>query len=290
MLQLWNRRRSYSRYVISWTVCLAKRPTSPLISYALKVGAGLQVTPNATRILRTWNVSENLWRSGAEPSSLSVHRYTGKLLAHDEVFGQRMRDDYGHPFVDLHRVDLQLALYERAKGLGVKFVLGQRVEHVDFDGPSIRTGSGLILNADLIVAADGLWSRCRSDYTQSQQLPRPTGDLAYRVVLRLDQIDDPELRSWVENPTVHFWIGPGAHAVGYSLRGGQMYNIVLLVPDDIPDGVGKQAGSVTEMRALFKDWDPILTKFLDLVEDVDKWKLMHSQCHHSNIPSPFAVS
>ena len=58
-----------------------------------------------------------------------------------------------------------------------------------------------------------------------------------------------------------------------------MYNIVLLVPDDIPDGVGKQAGSVTEMRALFKDWDPILTKFLDLVEDVDKWKLMHSQCH-----------
>jgi salicylate hydroxylase len=56
-----------------------------------------------------------------------------------------------------------------------------------------------------------------------------------------------------------------------------MYNIVLLVPDDIPDGVGRQAGSVPEMRALFKDWDPILGKFLDLVEDVDKWKLMHSQ-------------
>jgi salicylate hydroxylase len=266
----------------SYTV---KPPVSLLISCVMQVGAGLQVTPNATRILRTWKVSEDLWRSGAEPGSLSVHRYTGKLLAHDEIFGQRMRDDYGHPFVDLHRVDLQLALYERAKGLGVKFVLGQRVEHVDFDGPSIRTGSGLILNADLIVAADGLWSRCRSDYTQSQQLPRPTGDLAYRVVLRLDQIDDPELRTWVENPTVHFWIGPGAHAVGYSLRGGEMYNIVLLVPDDIPDGVGRQAGSATEMRSLFKDWDPILGKFLDLVEDVDKWKLMHSQCRHTLISS-----
>jgi salicylate hydroxylase len=208
---------------------------------------------------------------------LSVHRYTGDLLAVDETFGQKMRDNYGHPFVDLHRVDLQLGLFEKAKDIGVKFMLGQRVEHVDFDGPRIQTSSGLVLTADLIVAADGLWSRCRSDYTQSIQPPRPTGDLAYRVVLRLDQIDDSELRAWVENPTVHFWIGPGAHAVGYSMRGGQMYNIVLLVPDDIPDGVGRQSGSVPEMRALFKDWDPILGKFLDLVEDVDKWKLMHSQ-------------
>ena len=66
-----------------------------------------------------------------------------------------------------------------------------------------------------------------------------------------------------------------------------MYNIVLLVPDDIPDGVGRQAGSVTEMRALFQDWDPILGKFLDLVEDVDKWKLMHSQCRHIHISFPF---
>lgn len=204
-----------------------------------------------------------------------MHRYTGKLLAADEKFGQKMRSSYGHPFVDLHRVDLQLALLERAQDLGVKVVLGERVQHIDFDGPSIRTESGLALSADLVVAADGLWSRCRSEFTQSNQLPRPTGDLAYRVVLNLDQTDDPELRAWIEHPTVHFWIGPGAHAVGYSMRGGQMYNIVLLVPDDLPDGVGRQSGSVEEMRALFKDWDPVLGKFLDLVENVDKWKLMH---------------
>lgn len=56
---------------------------------------------------------------------------------------------------------------------------------------------------------------------------------------------------------MHFWIGPGAHAVGYSLRGGNMYNIVLLVPDDLPVGVTRQPGSVEEMKALFKDWDPM---------------------------------
>ena len=54
-----------------------------------------------------------------------------------------------------------------------------------------------------------------------------------------------------------------------------MYNIVLLVPDDLPEGVSRQPGSIEEMRALFKGWDPILSRFLDLVDSVDKWKLMH---------------
>lgn len=106
-------------------------------------------------------------------------------------------------------------------------------------------------------------------------MPQPTGDLAYRVVLQLDQIEDPYLRRWVSHPECHFWAGPGAHAVGYSLRNGNLYNIVLLVPDDLPEGVSRQPGSVEEMKAIFTDWDPVLSRFLGLVDQVDKWKLMH---------------
>ena len=61
----------------------------------------------------------------------------------------------------------------------------------------------------------------------------------------------------IENPQVHFWAGPGAHAVAYSIRGGKMFNVVLLVPDNLPPGVSRQEGSVEEMRELFKDWDPM---------------------------------
>jgi len=105
----------------------------------------------------------------------------------------------------------------------------------------------------------------------------PTGDLAYRIVLQLDELDDPELRDWVANPKVHFWIGPGAHSVGYSLRAGQIYNIVLLCPDDLPKGVSRQAASLDEIKELFKDWDPILQRFLAQVDKVEKWKLMHHE-------------
>jgi salicylate hydroxylase len=187
----------------------------------------------------------------------------------------KMRAKYGAPFLDLHRVDLQKILYERAVHLGVTFRLGARVAKVLPDTSEIIIESGEKYAGDLIVGADGLWSRCRESLLGQKDSPLPTGDLAYRIVLTLDQITDSELREWVSKPSVHFWIGPESHAVGYSLRGGTMYNLVLLCPDDLPKDIARQAGSVAEMRKLFTDWDPILTRFLDQVDTVDKWKLMY---------------
>lgn len=220
---------------------------------------------------------ERLWTSAAEPTSLIVHRYSGPVLAMEEDFNTKIRARYDAPFIDLHRVDMQMAMFERAKELGVDFKLGERVESIDFDKPEITCESGMTGQADLIIAADGLWSKCRSCFLGANDQPLPTGDLAYRVLLKLDDIKDPELRLWVKYPSVHFWIGPEAHAVGYSLRAGEMYNIVLLVPDDLPEGISKQPGSIDQMRELFKNWDPVLNRFLDLVDNVDKWKLMHSK-------------
>lgn len=190
-----------------------------------------------------------------------------------------MRRKYDAPFWDLHRVDLQVALYERAKQLGVEVRLGSRVADVDFEAPSLTLESGEELRSDLIVAADGLWSKCRERFLAAKgtsDAPLPTGDLAYRIVLRLEDLeDDRELYDWVANPSCNFWIGPNSHVVAYSLRGGQMFNIVLLVPDDLPAGVARQAGSLDEMRVIFREWDPVLNRFLDHVKTVDKWKLMH---------------
>jgi salicylate hydroxylase len=82
-------------------------------------------------------------------------------------------------------------------------------------------------------------------------------------------------KEWISKPSCQFWAGPGAHVVAYSLRDGHMFNIVLLVPDDLPANVARQPGSIDEMRAIFKSWDPVLNRFLDQVKSVDKWKLMH---------------
>ncbi|XDG06961.1 hypothetical protein ABKA04_006576 [Annulohypoxylon sp. FPYF3050] len=188
-----------------------------------------------------------------------------------------MRTRYGVPFIELHRVDFQTALYTRAKELGVDFKFGMRISKVNFETGETTSHTGLSAKGDLVIAADGLWSLCRAQFLPKdfEGVPRPTGDLAYRLVLTLDQIQDPELRDWLSKPTLDIWLGPHSHAVGYSLRGATEFNIVLLVPDDLPAGVSKQAGSVEEMRALFTGWDPILTKFIALADSAKKWKLMH---------------
>ncbi|KAJ1708097.1 FAD binding domain protein [Aspergillus flavus] len=240
-----------------------------------EVGAGLQITPNASRLFHHWRLPSSLWKSAAEPTALTVHKYTGQVLAHEDQFHTNIRSKYQAPFIDLHRVDLQQALFARAQDLGVKFHLNERVDRLDFDSTTVYTLSGKTYSGDLIVAADGLWSKCRECFEGKKDDPLPTGDLAYRIVLRAEEITDPKLRAWVENPECHFWVGPGAHAVAYSLRGGNMFNIVLLVPDNLPPGVSRQEGSVEEMRALFEGWDPVLNQFLGYVDTVDKWKLMH---------------
>ncbi|KEY79094.1 monooxygenase [Aspergillus fumigatus] len=223
----------------------------------VEVGAGLQITPNASRLFEYWQLPNSVWQAAAEPTALTVHRYTGPILANEPVFHKDIRAKYGAPFIDLHRVDLQQALFTRAKELGVTFHLNERVDSIDFATTTVQTLAGNRYTGDLIIAADGLWSRCRECFLGKKDAPLPTGDLAYRIVLTADQISDPELRAWVENPECHFWIGPSAHAVAYSLRNGRMFNIVLLVPDNLPPGVSRQSGSVEEMRKLFEGWDPV---------------------------------
>ena len=253
--RLLSKQRNSPRYVYPDIYANIEAPKAN--DTILQVGAGLQITPNASRLFHHWRLPSSLWQSAAEPTALTVHKYTGQILAHEAQFHTNIRAKYQAPFIDLHRVDLQQALFARAQDLGVKFHLNERVDRLDFGSTTVHTLSGKTYRGDLIVAADGLWSKCRECYEGRKDDPLPTGDLAYRIVLRADEITDPKLRAWAENPECHFWVGPGAHAVAYSLRGGSMFNIVLLVPDNLPPGVSRQEGSVEEMKALFEGWDPV---------------------------------
>ncbi|OAL35645.1 hypothetical protein AYO20_05026 [Fonsecaea nubica] len=245
-----------------------------------EIGAGLQITPNASKLFGEWGLEDSVRAVAAVPTVLAVHRYRdGKVLAEQRDFDKILQQRYGLPFFDIHRVDLQKILYDKAVSLGVKVHLDCRVLSVECtaSGPKVTFRSGQEVHSDLVVGADGLWSKCRESMLKTADQPLPTGDLAYRIVLHLDKIKDPELKEWIANPQVHFWIGPHSHAVAYSIRSGTMYNVVLLCPDDLPQGLSRATGSVDEMRALFSRWDPILLRFLEQVEQVDKWKLMHRQ-------------
>jgi salicylate hydroxylase len=211
--------------------------------------------------LEKWGVYETM-KGPVEPKTCTVYNYKGKVLAHEDNFDKNIRRKYNAPFSDSHRVDLQQALAKRASELGVDLVLSTRVVELDFgthegDTATVTTSTGTKYTADLVIGADGLWSACRSIALGRKDAPLPTGDLAFRIVLNIEQIKDPKLKDMVQNPGVRFWIGPDAHVVAYSMRGGTVYNIVLLVPDDLPESVARMEGSIDEMRSLFEGWDPV---------------------------------
>ena len=223
-----------------------------------QVGAGIQITPSGSRLLRKWGVAEELEKKVAVTTSLSIFRYDGqKVLAHRPQYDDELKSRYGDPLWCLHRVDLQQALARRAEELGVRLVFDSRVSHVDFENTSVTSDKGLVENGDLVVAADGLWSTTRGLLLGRSLPPQPTGDLAYRIALTADQIQDDELRHAITLPQLRIWMGPESHAVAYSVRGGQTLNIVLFVPDDLPLDVAKSEGNLNEMAKLFEGWDPL---------------------------------
>jgi len=72
-------------------------------------------------------------------------------------------------------------------------------------------------------------------------------------------------------------MGPSAHAVGYLLKGGGLYNVVLARPDNLPAMVNTQKADLQEMREFFQQWDPQLTTLLGIVQETSKWRLQNSE-------------
>ena len=219
-----------------------------------EIGAGLQLTPNGTQLLSKWGIADDLGPKATAPSTMCIRRFDGRVLARRQDYHQ---GGYGSPMWCLHRVDLQLALARRAEALGVVLRLGCKVTGVGFEDATVVLESGERVKGDLVLAADGLWSAARSLFLGQPTMPKPTGDLAYRILLRAEDIADEELRAWVTKPGLNIWIGPGMHIVAYSIQGGSMYNMVLLVPDDLPKDTAKGQGDIWEMQRLFENWDPM---------------------------------
>lgn len=177
--------------------------------------------------------------------------------------------------------------------LGAKVVTNARVTNFEVSETprghitTVFAADGRSFSADLVVGADGINSTLREAFLGREDLPVLTGDLAYRLLLDVDKMrEDPELRTFIEEPQVNYWVGPGKHAVNYVLRGkaassdsyltepNLLFNMVLLVPDDLPAGANTLEGNISEMREHFADWDPRIPKLLSLCDSVLKWRLM----------------
>jgi salicylate hydroxylase len=190
-----------------------------------EVGAGLQMAPNATRILREWGLLDRVVEAGVTPQRLVFRdALTGEELTRLEL-GVDFLERYGAPYVVIHRSDLLTILVDACREAGVELVPGTGVDDVEAgpNGAVVHAGEAR-LDADVVLAADGLRSTLRGKFSDDE--PVSSGYVAYRGAFPVSELTlELDERSFEE---VVVYLGPGCHLVQYPLRRGEIFNTVAV--------------------------------------------------------------
>ncbi|KAI0667175.1 FAD/NAD-P-binding domain-containing protein [Trametes maxima] len=253
-----------------------------------EVGAGIQVTPNVSRLLRRWGVGDALEEVAVRPEAIVLRRYdTGERVAYTRW--SDMHEKYGAPYYHIHRADLHQLLFDLAAPF-MTLRLKSTVVSVDPHTPSITLASGEIVYGDLIVGADGVKSMIQRVVLGHTNPAEPTGDAVYRAIIPSHLLlEHPELKGFVDVPEMTGWMGPARHVMAYNIRSKKEFNIVLAHPDDGSVESWTAEGSAEKMRADFSDFEPRIRKLLSFVNSTLKWRLMDRKPLKTWIHSSYKV-
>lgn len=257
-----------------------------------EVGAGIQVAPNAARILDRFGILEEVLEDATLLEKNSLRRY-----ADDEKLGTaplmpEIGEKYGAPLSVIHRGDLQRILLNAAKKAGVDIRTATKVVEVDPNLEAcVKTKEGEWISGDVIIAADGIKSSIRGQIAAHhghKDFSSPTGDAAYRVMIPRKEMEHDERALDLLNHNIGMrWMGPGGHIMAYPVKRNTVYNMVLLHPAKPQQSSEEESwttkGDKKEMMAFYKDWSPLVQDLLSYVPEgeVMEWTLNS----HKPLPS-----
>jgi salicylate hydroxylase len=225
-----------------------------------EVGAGLQLSPNATSILKHLGVLADIEDKWTEPTSINLASGIHARNIVELPIAQVARKRWGAPYGVLHRSTLQQALLKAVENHPLCTIhYGQRLNQFDSEMLGSVTGEP----TDLIVGADGVWSSVRRSISGLSDA-QFSGTVAFRFT-----IPQAEAPSFFAKGAVTAFLGPGAHLVAYPLREIGGYNLVLLSQGQATTQTWDDQAS-SELRQSFirrmQNWHPQL---LDLVKAQD---------------------
>jgi salicylate hydroxylase/6-hydroxynicotinate 3-monooxygenase len=231
-----------------------------------RVGAGIQMTPNPMKVLRTLGLEEHLLRAGFRPSVMRNRDWDSGHLTFELVLGQGAEREYGAPYLLLHRGDLHRALTTLVPG-GIVH-LGTRLVDLDQHAACVelRFAGGARARAHAVVGADGVHSRVR-EILLGPEAPVFTGRVAYRTVFPVELLGGHRV-----DPGCKWW-GPDRHIVIYYVSAGRELYFTTSVPEDWRVESWSTRGDVGEVRAAFEGFHPDVRRVLEACPQVHKWAI-----------------
>jgi salicylate hydroxylase len=197
-----------------------------------EVGAGLQISPNARRILNRLGLDKALTQLAFEPAGIDVHPFRAAEPLVTLELGDIMRQRYGAPYAVMHRADLADALYRACKRFAnIDMLFGVR----SVDAANHERGTSIMLEeadghvrsslAHAFIGADGVNSETRT-HILAGPAATYSGYVAWRTTLPAEA-----LRGSVKLDRTTLLLAPGYHAVCYPLPARGQVNIALFVKE-----------------------------------------------------------
>ena len=235
-----------------------------------QAGAGLQLSPNASRILVDLGLKPRLAGSAVTPDAINIMsaRHGGEIAR--LPLGEAASFRAGAPYWVVHRADLQAALQAEVNDSpDIELRLGCQFEDVaaHAKGLTVVQRCGNTRQQELAVAligADGIWSSVRHHLFPEVQ-PQFSGLIAWRGTL-----DATAMPREYTSPRVQLWMGPKAHLVAYPISGARRINVVAIVPGTWNRPGWSAPGDANEIKAAFSSRWPATARML--IGAVDEWR------------------
>jgi salicylate hydroxylase len=238
-----------------------------------EVGAGIQVSPNASRVLHALGLEKPLAERAFLPEGVEGRTWRRGHTILRAPLGDGIRQRFGAPYYHLHRADLHAVLAEAVEatpGIDVRLDVSCAEVLQSRDVVTANTPEVNSFTADLLVGADGIKSVVREGLF-GPEAPRFTGCVAWRGVVPAEAVRGADVR-----PVASNWMGPRAHVVTYYLRAGQLVNIVAVVEKSGWEVESwTERGEKSELLSDFAGWHPTVQALLEAI-DPDacfKWAL-----------------
>jgi 3-hydroxybenzoate 6-monooxygenase len=235
-----------------------------------EIGAGIQLGPNIFRMFELLGLTAAVGKVVFFPAGLGMNDVrTGEQVIRVPL-GDVAIAAYGYPYGVIYRADLHDVFLDACKAQAtVKLRTSAKVEGYtqDGEGVTVTLAGGETLRADALIGADGLWSRVRQEVVGDGK-PRVSGHIAYRAVLRRDQVP---AHLWSDD--VLLWGGEKTHLVHYPLRRGELFNLVAVFHSNKYDEGWNTFGDTAELNERFAHAVPPVRELLEKIETWKMWVL-----------------
>lgn len=234
-----------------------------------EIGAGIQIGPNAVKVLRALGLEEGLARFGAKPEHHVGRNWRSGRVLFKSATRQACLERFDAPFYQVQRSDLHAHL-RSALPEGV-IELGRRCVRVESgaDAAALSFADGAQVEADVVVGADGIHSMVKASLL-GPGAPRFTGVICWR-----GQVDAARLPAGLIPPDSLNWMGPGGCVVHYYVRPGKLVNWIAHRKTNLwAEESWSVEGDKAELLAAFPGWHESLQTLFRATERCYKWAIL----------------